>query len=52
MKYGHERVNAFDNDLVRFLRNGMDDFRQEARTAGGQSKESKESNGLFPERML
>ena len=28
---------------------GMDDFRQEARTAGAQSKES---NGLFPERML
>lgn len=48
-KYGHERVNAFENDLVRFLKNGLDDFRQEARTAGAQSKES---NGLFSERML
>ena len=25
-KYGHERVNAFENDLVCFLRNGLDDF--------------------------
>lgn len=48
-KYGHERVNAFENDLVRFLRNGLDDFRQESRTVEGQRKES---NGLFSERML
>lgn len=42
-------MNTFENDLVRFLKNGLDDFWQEARTAGAQSKES---NGLFPERML
>ena len=36
-------------DLRSMGMDGMDDFRQEARTAGAQSKES---NGLFPKRML
>lgn len=42
-------LNQMPADLRSMGMDGMDDFRQEARTAGAQSKES---NGLFPERML